>query len=222
MLRFDPMKPYENNNFYRNKHIHELNVHELAYIHLDTLHGSATLKDVMLFSSLNGLKENLSASYNNIRTGQYTPLLTSFAILDQLGNIYSNLSKVQPKTSNGIKMCLKNFSKLSNDDINSVVMLRNGLYHDGSLVAERKYPNQPFVIYRTTTITNMLITHPKTAWDGVYSDSLEYCISKINIDILKDVVIEVCHECFDLLKNGKLTIKITNPAEFYYKYLFAL
>ena len=82
MLTFNPNNSFEDGNFFMSKALHELNIHELAYVHLNTLHGLTILKDRTIFSSLHDLKENLQASLINKRTKNYTPLFTAFSILD--------------------------------------------------------------------------------------------------------------------------------------------
>ncbi|HHA2318059.1 TPA: hypothetical protein ACOEHO_001084 [Enterobacter ludwigii] len=89
MLNFTPATPTNAYNFYQNKDIENLNIYELAYVHLSTITSKTKLLKCFLSSSLYDLRETLIASFNNTRTNQYVPLMTSFAILDQLGELYT-------------------------------------------------------------------------------------------------------------------------------------
>ncbi|MFX9261709.1 hypothetical protein ABTN95_19170, partial [Acinetobacter baumannii] len=77
---------------FSNKNLEELSTYELVYIYLDTFFGRTSLKNCTVSTCLYDLIENTRASYNNVRTRIYTPLLGSFIILDQLGSIFSDPS----------------------------------------------------------------------------------------------------------------------------------
>lgn len=221
MLNFTPTIPANAFNFYHTKNIEELNIDELAYIHLSTTTSTTTLLNCSLSSSLYDLRETLIASFNNNRTNQYVPLMTSFAILDQLGELYTPQGKSSNK-QNGIKRCLELNTSLTKDDINSLVSLRNGLLHNGSLICEAQNSAQTNVIYRLSKTEPSLIKHPAIIWDGVYRDHMRDYISIVNLKKLKDLVFQIQNDIFNHLKNNKLAISISDPKEFYFKYLFAL
>lgn len=220
MLNFDPMQPYSTYDFFTGKNLDELTVSELAYVHLYTVTDSIKLKNCNLSSSLKDLRETLSASFNNNRTNQYVPLMTSFAMLDQMGTLYTPKVK-SSKKKNGIKRCLELNTNLQKKDIESLVSLRNGLLHNGSLLCEAQYSNQINVIYRLTKENNTLITHPKKAWDGTYHDNLNDYRSIVNLLKLRDLVFKIHDDIFGLLINNNLKIETTNPRELFFKYLFA-
>ncbi|CCQ41562.1 hypothetical protein OU748_001101 [Yersinia enterocolitica] len=220
MLRFNPNIPFEAANFFSQKNLDELNVHELSYIHLNTLHGHASLKTTYVYSSLYSLKENLFSSFNNIRTKNYTPLFTAFSMLEQIGNMYTPSQKTSNKT-NGIKRALELFGNVTKHDINSLVMLRNGLYHNGSLVSKKEYNNQTDVIYRLSSSGGVLITPPKIQWDGIFRDNLADYLSIVDTVTLKNEVINVCDNAFSLLEKNNLNISLQDAREFYFKYLFS-
>lgn len=220
MLNFDPMQPFSTHDFFTEKNLDELTVSELAYVHLYTITDSIRLKNCNLSSSLKDLRETLSASFNNNRTNQYVPLMTSFAMLDQMGTLYTPKGKSSNK-QNGIKRCLELNTNLQTNDIESLVSLRNGLLHNGSLLCEAQNSKQINVIYRLTKEGNTLVTHPKTAWDGIYHDNLNDYLSTVNLVMLRNLVFKVYDDIFSLLINNNLNIEITNPKELYFKYLFA-
>ncbi|HKH21333.1 MAG TPA: hypothetical protein VKB53_10725 [Gammaproteobacteria bacterium] len=84
-----------------------------------------------------------SAHANSLRYSEnLLPLLGSFAILDQLGNSYSNSVKRRYRNphASGIKKCLYYFADKDEDDleIKAIYALRNALVHKCSLVAEEE------------------------------------------------------------------------------------
>ncbi|HGX4465254.1 TPA: hypothetical protein ACNEXA_002580 [Escherichia coli] len=220
MLNFDPSKPYATHDFFSMKNLDELNTDELAYVHLYNIANSIELKNCYLSSSLHDLRETLSASFNNNRTNQYVPLMTSFAMMDQMGTLYTPKGKSSNK-KNGIKRCLELNTNLPSNDIESLVSLRNGLLHNGSLLCEAQHVKQTNVIYRLTKKNNILITHPKITWDGVFHDNLNDYTSTIDLIKLRDLVFEIHDKLFNLLILNDLKIEISNTKELYFKYLFA-
>lgn len=220
MLNFIPTIPANAYYFYHTKNIEDLNIHELAYIHLSTITSKTKLLKCFLSSSLYDLRETLTASFNNTRTNQYVPLMTSFAILDQLGELYTPFGKSSNK-KNGTKRCLEMNTSLTKDDIESLVSLRNGLLHNGSLICEAQNSKQTNVIYRLSKTEPNLIKHASIKWDGVYRDHMKDYISIVNLLKLKDLVLQIHDNTFNHLKNNTVTINISDPKEFYFKYLFA-
>ena len=76
--------------YFKEKIISNLTVEELSFIHLDINSATHSLKEPYYVSSnLYDLVETVSASFSNRRTRIYVPIMTCFAILDQIGNIYS-------------------------------------------------------------------------------------------------------------------------------------
>lgn len=207
-------------DYFRGKQLNELGVEELAYIHLNVLSQKTTLKDFAVSSSLRELEQTLAASFGNIRTKQYVPLMTSFAILDQLGSLYSIVG-VNCDFQNGIKKALATLTEIRDrDDIESLVTLRNGLLHDGSLVSHNNYRDID-VIYKMVVGSGKVITPPKKVWDGVYRDSLTEYVTLIDLKELQTVVLKAIKLCADHLENSTLVINCTDEKEFFYKYLFS-
>ncbi|HHA1932536.1 hypothetical protein ACLEYI_21995 [Enterobacter ludwigii] len=220
MLNFTPATPTNAYNFYQNKDIENLNIYELAYVHLSTITSKTKLLKCFLSSSLYDLRETLIASFNNTRTNQYVPLMTSFAILDQLGELYTPPGK-SSKKQNGIKRCLEMNTSLTKNDIESLVSLRNGLLHNGSLVCEAQNSKQTNVVYRLSKTEPNLIKHSTIIWDGVYRDEMKDYISIVNLLKMKELVLQIHEDNFNHLINNKLIININDPKEFYFRFLFA-
>ncbi|MDY4297025.1 MULTISPECIES: hypothetical protein [unclassified Xanthomonas] len=216
---FKSKNGFDTSEYFKSKTLEDLDVSELAYIHLDRLNGKTHLSNCIVSSSLYDLIETAQSSFNNRRTRIYTPLLSCFAILDQIGGAYgSHLNSTQYQA--GIKVALATFSKYDKDEIEKLYSLRNGLYHDGSLVNISKNGNAK-VVFRLSSEATDTITHPTTEWDGIYHDALTQYITKINTRKFKEDVENIVKRCTKELLNGTLTMKISDPREFFYKFLFA-
>lgn len=208
----------EISQYFRSKKLEELDISDLAYIHLGTSFEKTVLENCIISSSLYYLINTVRASFNTDRTRIYSPLLSLFAILDQIGGIYGSTLSHTPR-QNGIKVALATFSKYKETEIQKLYSLRNGLYHDGSLVNIGKH-NNTNVIFRLSHEKPNTITNPPIEWDGTYHDSLDQYITTINIDSFKDDIEEIIKKCREELLNGTLTIKISSKREFFYKFLF--
>lgn len=206
----------EIDNYFSNKELNELSIHELVYIYLDCLLGKTRLRDCTVSTCLYDLVENNKASYNNIRTKIYTPLLGSFIILDQLGSIFSDISN---PSRNGINIILNLFG-YDEKTIKYLISLRNGLMHDGSLISMSQYSNQYNTIFRLSPDLDKTIELSANDWDGVFQDDLSQYISIINSRrFFEDVLIIIELSKKELL-NQKLSLRISSEIEFFYKFLF--
>lgn len=204
---------------FASKNLDELSIEELAYVHLNRTHQFTTLKNAQLSSSLYDLIETAQASSINSRTRIYTPMLACFAVLDQIGGAYG-LSSVASSYQNGIKVALDVFGSYSKKEIEYLTNLRNGLYHDGSLLSISNN-GKTKAVYRLDPEGKVTVTLPKNEWDGVYRDSLSDYITKINVLSLKSDVERISKKCLGLLLQGQLVMHINSPREFFYKFLFA-
>lgn len=207
-------------NYFGTKIISQLTIEELAYIHLDLMHGCQVLKSGRLSSGLYDLVETVTASFNNNRTRQYVPLLGSFAILDQIGGIYSRNDK-STRYDNGIKKALDLFSNFNDpDDLETLVTLRHGIFHAGSLLHSNRNTGIN-VCFRMVVSSGNVLTPPIKIWDGVFHHDLKDYVTRIDLKELQSLTTEVVRECRRLLLDGKITIKTSNPVEFFHKYLFS-
>lgn len=211
----------EIHDYYRSKLLSELTLQELAYAHLEIVPGRFILKNGVLSSCLNDLLETGTASFNNVRTSQYVPLLAYFSILDQIGGIYNRTDKACSFT-NGIKRALSQYSSINKgSDLEMLVTLRHGIFHDGSLVYKNSNTGTN-VAFRMNVNSDDLLTPAKTQWDGIYHDDMSDYVTKINLKKLQAVANAVVKECKDSLINGTTDVKTSSPREFYYKYLFLM
>lgn len=205
--------------YYRSKNLQDLTIEELAYVHLNIFPGTSVLNNGLLSTCLHDLVETVTTSFGNIRTEQYVPLLGCFSILDQVGGTYDRLDK-STIYKNGIKKALDLYSSYNNPaDLESLVTLRHGIFHDGSLVSINKNTGTN-VIFRMVVGSGTLLTPPVTVWDGVYRDDLTDYVTKIDLKELQKLTNDVIESCADALLSGNSDIKVSDPREFFYKYLF--
>ncbi|WP_456024499.1 hypothetical protein [Pseudomonas protegens] len=211
---------FEVSEYFDKRALEDLEVSELAYIHLNLIHGKEHLSNCVVSSSLYDLMETASSSFNNNRTRIYTPLLSCFSILDQIGGAYgSSLKNTQYQA--GIKVALATFGTFSTEEIEKLYSLRNGLYHDGSLVNISRHGDAKVVFRLSTDDSSKTITHPTIEWDGIYHDSLTKYITTINARKFKKDVEDIVKRCASELLDGTLIMKIEEPREFFYKFLFS-
>ena len=217
MFKFDGLNGVELYKNLKRKNLNELSIEELAYTHLE--YSTFTcLKNCNVISSLYELKETLSVSFMHRATSKYVPLMVSFSILDQIGSLYY-VTNNEPKYENGIRRALASFSDFPTCDINTLVTIRNGLLHDGSLLSidERKSIK---VCFRMIEGSCQVITQPKKTWDGEYRDDLSEYLTLIDLNELKKLVLSFIDKCREYLLADELTISIRDTKEFYYKFLF--
>jgi hypothetical protein len=183
--------------YFFGKSIAELTLEELAFIHLDINQGSRAIKDgYFLSSNLYDLVETLSASFSNRRTRIYVPLMTEFAILDQVGCLYGNKS-TPTKYQNGIKNAFDIFSSFNDrDDLESLVTLRHGLLHSGSLVNTNRNTGTN-VAFRMKQDTGQVLTNPQQPWDGVYHDDLTSYLTFVDLKELQKLTISIIEKCME-------------------------
>lgn len=220
MSNIRTLQPIEYFNYFKSKKLPDLDIDELSFIHLDTFPKIRNLQDVGVSSCLHSLVETLSASFINVRTNQYVPLMTSFAILDQIGKLYS-VSNNPPSAQNGIKRALYSFSNFPADLIDDLVTLRHGLFHDGSLTSRNSNMGTN-VIFRMVRDSGKVVTPPKHTWDGEYRDQLQDHVTNIDLKEFQKLTINILENCMKKWNSNELICGITDPKEFYYKFLFSV
>lgn len=217
-MLYPQMNFVQESEYFSNKNLSELTIRELVYFHLDINSPRNRTKDGFIASSLYDLKESLSASFINRRTCQYVPLMVSFSILDQLGSLYS-VQGIECNYENGIKRALHYFSNCGVQEIKSLVTLRNGLLHDGSLISHNR-DGRTHVFYRMVKESGRLLTPPKITWDGEYRDDLTNYITLIDLKELQAVVLKAIGNCLEHLLQQSLEVKALPEREFFFKYMF--
>lgn len=220
MQHIKDMNGMDRYKYFSEKIISDLTIEELAFIHLDINYFSHAIKNnYYLSSNLYDLVETLAASFSNRRTRIYVPLMTEFAILDQIGCLYGKTG-YSSSYGNGIKKALDTFSTFnSNEDLELLVTLRHGLLHSGSLININRNTGTN-VVFRMKQNTGQILTKPTNQWDGVFHDELTKYITFIDLKELQKLTISIIEKCMEELLNGNITISITDEKEFFYKYLF--
>lgn len=211
---------FEVDDYFSKKSLEGLEVSELAYLHLNMITAKKCLSNTAVSSSLYDLMETANASFNNARTRIYTPLLSCFSILDQIGGAYSSDLSTSDFQA-GVKVALSTFGNFTREEIEKIYSLRNGLYHDGSLVNISKHGSAKVVFRLSAESSDKTITPPEIEWDGIYHDDLANYVTKINTKMFRDDVYEIIKKCTAELLDGTLIMKISDPREFFYKFLFA-
>ncbi|MBV4503750.1 hypothetical protein HU751_002720 [Pseudomonas sp. BW13M1] len=205
--------------YYRGRLLSQLDISELAYVHLECSGVRIHVKNGVLSSSLYDLCQAVSASFNNVRTKQYVPLLGCFSILDQIGCAYA-LRESDCRFENGIKRALYDFGEIKDAErLKQLVTLRHGLFHNGSLVNKSRHGDTN-VFFRMTTEGDELLVPPLKEWDGSYSDDLTEYVTKINLSHLYSRVQHVVESCKSKLLEGKIDFMVQSERELFYKYLF--
>ncbi len=219
-MSLQTLQPMDYHSYFMSKSLPELSVDELVFIHLRYQDSYRRLQDVEVASCLTGLIDTLSASFNNVRTKQYVPLMTAFAILDQIGTLYSDATNPN-QAQNGIKRALLSFTQFPPAYIDDLVTLRHGLFHDGSLLS-RNTNTGTDVLFRMVKNSGKVLTPPKITWDGIYRDQMEDYVTRIDLKELQDLIHQVLATCKTKWKAGQLRCSISDPKEFYYKFLFTI
>lgn len=216
---FKTATPGQIHDYYRSKKIHELSIEELAFAHLDDTCRFIQTMDGMISSSLFDLNQTVAASFSNVRTNQYVPLLACFSMLDQIGGLYKRTNK-SCNYKNGIKKALHFYSNVTNAiELEQLTTLRHGLFHDGSLLYINSTTGTK-VIFRMIQNSGALLTPAKKPWDGLYHNDISDYVTKIDLRELQNTTTEVIKERKKLLLDKKIKITAQTPQELFYKYLF--
>ena len=195
------------------KHIDELTIEEMAFVHLSTSYTPITVKDAILRSTLSFINQNIQHSLSFEYSKQLMPYLSLCAILDQLGICYNRKDRPNTKFGNGIKRCLVYFGEIDEDDeiIDTLYALRNGLLHNVSLTSKAKYGNNHYIFRYSEDIGNVY-QKADTKWDGSYETldgSREKYTTLINVVKFKDLVSRCIQKADDLNQNSLLELRLS-------------
>ncbi|RQP21825.1 hypothetical protein [Piscinibacter terrae] len=211
------------------KTLQQLTVEELAHIHLD-IHGlPTTLASGWIVSGMGGLVTEILQSRGQVNTRIFSPLYGSFALLDQIGSCYTNLSMPPCPNANasGIKKALYYFGGMSydSDEMKALYGLRNSLMHDGSILYRGRYEGGtwkgPFHHFILGSQSVKIVELPATPWDGNLQNLTFSHRTRINQRAFTDLAIETVRNARALLSAGKLGFTLVDgEIELYYRYLF--
>lgn len=213
----------------RTKTLQQLTIEELAHIHLD-IHGLPTmLASGWIVSNMGGLVTEILQSRGQLNTRIFSPLYGSFALLDQIGSCYTNLSMPSCPNANasGIKKALYYFGGMpyDGDEMKALYGLRNSLMHDGSILYRGRYEGGawkgPFHHFILGSQSVKIVELPATPWDGNLQNLTFAHRTRINQRAFTDLAIEAVRNARALLAAGKLGFTLVEgEIELYYRYLF--
>lgn len=212
------------------KTLQQLSLNELASIHLD-LHGHRQeIADGWIQSSMGILATDLTQSKGRIHTAFYSPLYGSFALLDQIGEIYANTS-IAPcpnPAASGIKKALYYFGgmQFDCDEMKALYALRNALVHNGSILTRGLFDNKkntwkgPFYRFRWNKRLEKPISLPKELWNGDFQNLDSDCDTEINVDLICKLALNCVTHAKELLTANRLEISVKDgEIELYHRFL---
>lgn len=210
-------------DFYK-KSVSELTDKEIVFIHLCGT--SIMLKEFPLHSTIAITMRSVNANLQNIYTRQISPIISLFAILEQLGNIYYNSEIEQSNKTNPIYNCVRNFAgevQISDKDIDILVALRNGLFHEISYATKSrslKDKVERYYFFEIKDDTDFFIKHSDQEWDGDLKNVKKEIVTFISRPRFRDFVQNCMNNAESLFEDDKLKLKCKDGAdEILYKHL---
>lgn len=179
--------------------------------------------DIEVFSGfVKGLSETREAAGRDPSTGKkitgrdhasWIGVIGYMALLDQIGSCF------KPKysaTVNGNSICraLNYFSTLSSQEIDAIYALRCAFAHDFSLYninMEKPGLTHCFKVFGSSL--DPLIELPKRPWNGDYQNKQPECQTAINLELLGELVEQICHKLFALAKANDLEVALSNGSD---------
>lgn len=204
------------------KNVDELSEDEIIFIHLNNNH--VQMNDKPLHSTLAITLRGVNATWNNIYQRTLIPLVSLFAVLEQLGNAYDNSNIIQDNKTNPIYRCIKNLAidlQISLREIDALIAFRNLLFHEISIAGSSRSIEDKrlkYFYFNTSDSTSYLIKHPEIEWNGDYNELSPKNTTIISRERLKDLAEHCVLAAEELRKEKQLKIK-GEVKEFLYKYL---
>lgn len=203
------------------KRLVELSDDDVAYCHL-SYRDVEVCADHLVRSNLHYLEIEMTQSRGLRVTASYSPLLLAFAILDQIGSCYRDLSRApHPSGGSAIARALYYFCDRPalSDEVKALYALRNGLVHDGSLTCQTNAGQWHF--FRYDFQQTAAVRLPTQAWDGTATGLSGQRVTRVNPRVLTDEVsrgISALRNCYFLDRNN---LDIQQPStDILHKYLF--
>lgn len=212
------------------KTLQELTLQELASVHLHPYYHPISIANGLIWSGLGPLVTEIQQSRSIIVTGFFSPLFGAFALLDQIGNIYSNTARQDSinKQASGIKKALYYFGDMAfdSDEMKALYSLRNSLVHDGSLLYRGRYDRKksqwkgPFYRFSHSKELMSPVKLPSVGWDGNLNHISSAVTTEINTREISKLSIEAVYRARKCLEEGTLSIDLQEgEIELFYKYL---
>jgi len=177
----------------------DLSLDDVVYCHLTTRSPKFT-KDYTVHTTLELVEVEMRQSRGFQKTASYAPLLTGFALLDQIGGCYADRAKPpHPNKGSAIEHALYYFMGYppQGPEVRAIYALRNGLVHEGSLTC--KTNSQAHYIFRYDSTLTSAIQLAATPWDGQAATLGTSTTTLVNPRVLTDDIsraISALRDCF--------------------------
>jgi hypothetical protein len=165
------------------------------------------LKDARKMTGRNietGEKDN-SNSFGHL--GSWLGTIGYLSLLDQIGGCFKRVNgPIIQANKSGIIKALKNFSSLSDDEIDAIFALRNSFAHDYSL---QNIGSRPGLIHHflvDNSSSNPAIILPRQNWDGLIANKTSQNTTYINLQALGDLVEGLIMNLNQLVDNSEVEI----------------
>lgn len=200
-----------------NKELAELYENEISSIHLDaTSISPIKLKSHLARSTMSFAMEEIRAALQSDRTKSIIPLIGMVAILEQLGNCYSDVGIESPNLENGIKRALYYFGNFEPTDktIKLLYAFRNGLVHDLSLLSKNPKDGTENYVFGYDYELPELFRSATEDWNGNMDDiDHDKNTTSINPTELLKLVTRCVNKANEAKKAGTLEIRLAGGAK---------
>lgn len=182
-----------------NQDLANLSLDDVVYCHLSTRSPELT-KDYKVYTTLELVELEMRQSRARQNTANYAPLLTGFALLDQIGGCYEDNAKpLHPSGGSAIERALYYFMGYSprGPEVQAIYALRNGMVHEGSLTCKTK--SQAHYIFRYDSSLTSAIKLAPTPWNGQAATLGTRTTTLVNPRVLTDdisIAIDALRDCY--------------------------
>lgn len=134
-------------------------------------------------------------------------------LLDQIGSCFQPKGQAAVK-GNTIRQALSRFTSLDDQRIDAIYALRCAFAHDYSLYnSNRKNPGLTHHFAVGIGGSNDLVILPKTRWGGDYKRKNDDTKTTVNLEVLGDLVEEICRKIIELAARKELEIVLPGGAQ---------
>ena len=215
MSFFHLKNPIERNKYLAAKNLKELNLHELAYIHLNTQSPSIKLQDCSVNSRLYGLHEILLVTSPS-KDKDFIMLITVISLINELCSIYTLRAS---RSTNAFVNFLLNFTSLTPIQAKLLYTLTKCLQTDGGLANRHVAKDMTLAVFKYSNSGNEAITPATLEWDGHYPINSDDVYTLINVLELQKMGINILDRIFHGLLKRKIQVVDLPVEDFFYKYL---
>ena len=196
---------------WKEKHVDELSILELAYAHLGGA-SSYRLKEGLLKSILPiTLQENNHARHMEY-SKNFVPVVAAFAVIEQIGFTYKRNDKIEYSNPNSssINKALYYFADYEegNEDVKALYALRNSFLHNASLMAKALHASKPSYYFQFDRVIDVLVRYPEKPWDGNITTFKPEYTTLINPDKVIDLAGAVVDSTLKCLESNVLEVDL--------------